>query len=171
MAEKSVLIEDAVEEIRGILDSEELRYSYDEEDKTFKLGFNRSDSPLGTMRLAIYARPAPDDPEKCIRLTATCTAGFNAPVKRRAEVAEYLHRANYGMIYGKFELDYDDGEVIFRMSLNTVDGLPCHDALDDLYKVPTAMVNRYADGMLEVSMGLLTPEKAIEKIENNEDED
>ena len=29
-------------------------------------------------------------------------------------MAEYLHRANYGLRVGNFELDYDDGEIRYK---------------------------------------------------------
>lgn len=166
---KSVSMEEAVDAIRDIFESNELKYVYDEEESKFKAIFGRSDSPLGTMTLVVYLKESSREPGTCIRITSRCFVGFNAPVKRRAEIAEYLHRANYGLVYGHFEMDYDDGEVLFKMSVNTVDGLPGLDALDDLCNLPLLMMNRYADGMLEVSMGMYKPLEAIKKIEDEDD--
>jgi hypothetical protein len=37
---------------------------------------------------------------------------------RRLPVAEYLTRANYGLVIGNFEMDLDDGEVRFKVALD-----------------------------------------------------
>ena len=38
------------------------------------------------------------------------SAGRGAEIKRQ-DIAEYLTRANYGMVMGNFEMDYSDGEI------------------------------------------------------------
>src|SRR3954466_14252381 len=40
------------------------------------------------------------------------------PAERRAEVAMFLTRANYGLPIGNFEIDLDDGEVRFKTSID-----------------------------------------------------
>jgi hypothetical protein len=40
------------------------------------------------------------------------------PQAKRAAVAEYLTRINYGLSVGNFEMDFDDGEVRFRTGLD-----------------------------------------------------
>lgn len=40
----------------------------------------------------------------------------------RGNVAEFLHRANYGLVLGNFEIDLSDGEVRFKVGLD-VEGL------------------------------------------------
>jgi hypothetical protein len=42
----------------------------------------------------------------------------SVPAAQLAAVAELLTRANYGLIIGNFELNYDDGEVRFRTSID-----------------------------------------------------
>ena len=42
---------------------------------------------------------------------------WEIPDRNRLEVAEYLHRANYGLLLGSFEMDYDDGDVRFRSAM------------------------------------------------------
>jgi hypothetical protein len=43
------------------------------------------------------------------------------PVAGRAAVAELITRINYGLPVGNFEMDFDDGEVRFRTSLDGED--------------------------------------------------
>lgn len=60
-----------------------------------------------------------------------CIASFRqtVPDARRLEAAEYLHRINYGLLLGNFEMDYDEGEVRFRTSL-MAEGSLTHEVLD-----------------------------------------
>ena len=69
------------------------------------------------------------------------------------------------MIFGCFELDYDDGEIRFRISLNCNDGLPGPSVLEDLWDLPAMMAERYGNGIIAVSMGMLSAEEAIKRIE------
>jgi len=46
---------------------------------------------------------------------------FRVPEERRAEVSEYLTRANYGLAAGNFELDLADGEVRYKTALQRHD--------------------------------------------------
>ena len=45
-------------------------------------------------------------------------APVKAPEEVRAAVAEYITRANYGLRIGNFEMDYTDGEVRYKSSLD-----------------------------------------------------
>jgi hypothetical protein len=38
----------------------------------------------------------------------------NVPAAKRAAVAEFLTRANFGLVIGNFEMNMDDGEVTSR---------------------------------------------------------
>jgi len=42
----------------------------------------------------------------------------NAPENKRSPVAEFITRANYGTIIGNFELDYTDGEIRYKTSID-----------------------------------------------------
>lgn len=42
---------------------------------------------------------------------------FSVPEERRAAVAEFITRANYGMVAGNFELDLGDGDLRYKTSL------------------------------------------------------
>ena len=45
-------------------------------------------------------------------------APVKAPEEARPAVAEFITRANYGMRIGNFEMDYSDGEVRYKSSLD-----------------------------------------------------
>lgn len=72
---------------------------------------------------------------------------FNVPRERRAAVAEFLTRANYGLQIGNFELDLDDGEVRFKTSID-VKGAELTPALVDRAVVMNLhATNRYLAGI------------------------
>jgi hypothetical protein len=52
------------------------------------------------------------------RFVFYCMAPEPAAEDRRGEVAEFLHRANDGLTLGCFEVDWDDGTVRFRASID-----------------------------------------------------
>lgn len=80
-----------------------------------------------------------------------CIASFRqtVPDARRLEAAEYLHRINYGLLLGNFEMDYDEGEVRFRTSL-MAEGSLTHEVLDRYIQMPAAMLDRYAPGLAAI---------------------
>lgn len=80
-----------------------------------------------------------------------CIASFRqtVPDARRLEAAEYLHRINYGLLLGNFEMDYDEGEVRFRTSL-MAEGSLTQEVLDRYIQMPAAMLDRYAPGLAAI---------------------
>lgn len=69
------------------------------------------------------------------------------PDERRLEVADFLHRANYGLLLGNFETDLDAGEVRFRTALLTDGEALSTGILDRYIQMPAAMLDRYAAGI------------------------
>src|SRR5262245_1344418 len=45
----------------------------------------------------------------------------NTPEGKRPAMAEYLTRANYGLYIGNFELDFNDGEIRYKTSIDVTD--------------------------------------------------
>lgn len=69
------------------------------------------------------------------------------PDEHRMEVAEFLHRINYGLLLGNFEMDLDDGILRFRTALiSDSDEIP-HSILAQYIQMPAAMLDRYAAGI------------------------
>ena len=56
--------------------------------------------------------------ERYERVAFYSVAPYNVPEERRPAVAEFVTRVNYGLAIGNFELDYADGEVRFKTSLD-----------------------------------------------------
>jgi hypothetical protein len=85
----------------------------------------------------------------------------HAPPERRAAVATYLTRVNFGQMVGAFEMDLDDGEVRFRTSID-LEGEPMTGPLLSgvVYPNHQAMID-YLPGLLQVIAGEKDPDLAF----------
>lgn len=81
------------------------------------------------------------------------------------EVAEFITRANYGLKYGAFEMDWNDGEVRFHLTTPMAAILADRNNIPMITALPSQMLDRYSKGFTEVLMGLKTPEEAIKDCE------
>lgn len=94
----------------------------------------------------------------------------NAPPNKRAAAAEFITRANYGMIIGNFEMNYDDGEIRYKTSVD-IEGAELSFALvKQAVYANVATVDRYLPGLMAVIYGNADPETAIIRVENSDDE-
>jgi hypothetical protein len=92
-------------------------------------------------------------------------APFNVPEDARIAVAEFITRANYGMRIGNFELDFRDGEVRYKSSLD-FEGTTLTPALIKHAIYPAVLtMDRYMPGLMGVAHGGKSPAEAIAEIE------
>lgn len=90
------------------------------------------------------------------------------PALKRMRVAEYLLRANYGLVIGNFELDLDEGELRFRTSLDIQDTAFPSELLKPLVYTNVRMMDRYLPGLMAVLYAELTPQAALRLVEADE---
>lgn len=92
-------------------------------------------------------------------------APVKIPEEVRMAVAEYLTRANYGLRIGNFELDYSDGEVRYKSSLDFEGQILTQELIRNAIYPAVHTMDRYLNGLLRVSFGGATPHEAIEEVE------
>ncbi|MEQ8756920.1 MAG: YbjN domain-containing protein [Coleofasciculus sp. G1-WW12-02] len=81
-------------------------------------------------------------------------------------VAEFITRANYGLSIGNFELDFADGEIRFKTSIDvTEDGFGLA-TIERLVYTNVLMMDRYLPGLMTILSGSASPEQAIQAIES-----
>ncbi len=96
-------------------------------------------------------------------------APVKAPEEARLAVAEFITRANYGLRIGNFELDFDDGEVRYKSSLD-FEGATLTPALIKHTIYPSVQtMDSYLPGLMKVVYGDKPPADAIAEIEGNGD--
>jgi hypothetical protein len=87
-------------------------------------------------------------------------------------VAEYITRANYGLRIGNFEMDYGDGEVRFKASVDFEGTELQPQMVRTMVHAVFVTANHYLPGLMRVMYGGLTPAEAIREVEsgiNNKD--
>ena len=87
------------------------------------------------------------------------------PEERRDEIALFLTRANYGMPVGNFEMDYSDGEVRYKTSIDLEDIEEFQLLLRNLLYANVLNMDKYFPGMMRVVFGGLSAVEAIAEIE------
>ena len=90
---------------------------------------------------------------------------LTAPGDKKDKVAEYLHRANYDMMLGNFELDFRDGEIRFKVTTDYGDQKPDLDQLNRAIDCCLTMADRYIEGVGLIIFAGHTPEQAISMVE------
>lgn len=87
----------------------------------------------------------------------------------RAKVAEFLHRANYGLMIGNFDFDFRDGEISYRVAIYCGDEdfePPTYEQINFAVVISLMMIQKYGDALIKVVFGLLEAEEAIDSVES-----
>jgi hypothetical protein len=133
---------------------------FDTDRECFRVGFE------GTQAAWVCLAYALDDDEQLVFYSI---APVHADEAHRAAVAEYLTRANAGLILGNFEMNYATGEVRFKTSIDAEGtGLSPPLIRHVLYANVQAM-DRYLPGLMLVLADGAAPQAAIERVERPAD--
>jgi hypothetical protein len=87
------------------------------------------------------------------------------PRDKREAVAEFLHRVNFGLIIGSFEIDMDDGEVRYKTSIDVEDDRLTYALIKRLVYPNVLMMDKYYPGIMAVVYGNIDPKEAVELVE------
>ncbi len=135
---------------------DEWPFSLMEELMALRTGFKGSNGEW-----ACYAR-ARDEHEQFI-FYSICPV--KAPEKDRQRMAEFLTRANYGLLIGNFEMDFSDGEIRYKSSID-IEGDRLSTALvKNMVYANVLTMDRYLPGIMKVLYADLAPAEAIEMVE------
>jgi hypothetical protein len=89
------------------------------------------------------------------------------PENKRLAVAEYLTRANYGLILGNFEMDFSDGEVRYKTSIDVEGGQLTPWMIRTMVYTNVLMMDRYLPGIMSVIYGGVSPADAVAQVEQS----
>jgi hypothetical protein len=104
------------------------------------------------------------DEEKCWLIFYSYMP-VNAPPDKMGQVAEFLTRANRGMRIGNFELDYDDGEIRYKTSIDVEGGELSNKMIDNLLRANLTTIDRYFAGLMELIYGDKPAAEIVRRIE------
>lgn len=157
MSKYSTKIADAIQEF---LHDDDWHYTFREEKGTFHFSLS-THSRLNTVDYFIAVR------EDHYRVLCVSPLSVNTDdAQELARMAEFITRANYGMTRGCFEMDYHDGEIRFRMTVDCDgDAVPTQEIVKNSVYVPASMFNRYGSGMVHTMFSDLNPAAIVRACE------
>ncbi len=146
-----------IEDIASVYEDEGLNFSTDDENQLIHFRMDTEVSPDVLFRVRIVNSRT---------VLFETKLPMNIPEKSREAVSSYLTRANYGLLVGCFQMDFDDGELTYNAA-------GCHDdddALSDdvirrLTYVGFNMFDRYIPGVFAIVYSGKEPAKAYEDVE------
>ena len=146
----------AYEKLIQHLDNQNIGYWSRSEDRSICTDFR---GEVGTYR--VFARVDADDS----LFQVFGSSPVRVPQGSRPAIAETLVRANCGLKVGKFEMDYDEGDLRFHASqLLPTDTLE-DETIARLIGTTMAMLNTYLPAVLSVIYGNELPKDAIRHAE------
>ena len=93
-----------------------------------------------------------------------CSYGPYVPESRRAAVAEAVSRINIQLWLGNFELDFSDGEIRHRMSIDVESGLLSGKMVDNMLGFTLNSMDRFNVPLMRVAFGGVEPELALASV-------
>jgi hypothetical protein len=90
----------------------------------------------------------------------------NVPEHKLMAVAEFLTRANSGMILGNFELDFTEGGISYKTSIDVEGDRLSFALIKTLVYANVTMMDEYWPGIMSVIYGGVEVREAIESIES-----
>ena len=110
-----------------------------------------------------YCYAKVDEAEQRFAFYSVCP--YLASPAKLAAMAEYTSRANYGMTIGNFELDFTDGEIRYKTSMDFQDHKPTLGSISQLVYTNISMMERYLPGILSIVKEDREADEAIQAIE------
>ena len=138
------------------LEANDWRYSENAEKGYYSL---QIECDPGSVRMIIDT----DEKEGTNLLLAYVLYPVRVPEARRQAVMELITRANYKMTVGNFEMDFGDGEIRFRMSLDLVGQGFTDDSIERVFTYSLRTANRLYAPLLGVAFGEIVPSDAVER--------
>ena len=90
----------------------------------------------------------------------------NATKSKLQAIAEFITKANYGMIIGNFELDFKDGEIRYKTSIDVEDETLTSTLIKQLVFTNVAMMDKYLPGIRSIIEDNESPDEAISHVED-----
>ena len=147
-----------IDEIKTFFKNNNWKYEYNKEDNIFISGLDMG-NVLGNVRMFILLE---ENSYNVYMILNSKSEGSNYPL-----IAEFLHRANYGLKDGNFEMDYRDGEIRYKSFVNFKNIDVSQEVIEESIIVGAAMIASYGKGLLKLMLGEGTVTECIEYCENS----
>ncbi|MEB3279027.1 MAG: YbjN domain-containing protein [Lyngbya sp.] len=88
------------------------------------------------------------------------------PDYKRYNVAALITMINYGILIGNFEMNFSDGEIRYKTSLDVEGDRLSSTLVKHLVYANVTTMDKYLPAIMSVIFGNLSPEEVISRIEN-----
>lgn len=88
-----------------------------------------------------------------------------APESARSAIAEFLTRANFGIVIGNFELNFDSGEIRYKTSIDVEGDDLSSSLIHPLVYTNIMTMDQYLPGIRAIIENQLPPQVAIAQVE------
>ena len=151
--------EDIVKAINTFLTEDNWNFYFDEKHGVFQFGL-RIKSKIKKVNYRIYVA------ENDYMVYAISPLGVDEDDERMlAAMAEFICRANYGLVNGNFELDMSDGEIRFKCFVDCDNITPSTEVIRNSIHYPAAMFKQYGSGIADIIFGNASAKEAVANCE------
>ena len=151
--------EDIVKAINTFLTEDNWNFYFDEKHGVFQFGL-RIKSKIKKVNYRIYVA------ENDYIVYAISPLGVDEDDERMlAAMAEFICRANYGLVNGNFELDMSDGEIRFKCFVDCDNITPSTEVIRNSIHCPAAMFKQYGSGIVDSIFGNASAKEVVANCE------
>lgn len=90
---------------------------------------------------------------------------LKAPLDKRFAIAEFITRVNYILIVGNFEMDFTDGEIRCRTSIDVEGSVLTTPLFRQMTIANFSVMDRYLPGIMGIIHDALSPEEALATVD------
>lgn len=154
--EDSIEYQPVSEVIREFFDQDDWNYVQLEDGNTLQMSYQGDNG-----RWTCYASPA----DESQRFMFYSVAPLDTPSNKISTMVEFLTKANYGLMIGNFEIDFNDGEIRYKTSIDVENDQLTTNLVKNLVYVNVETMDNYLPGIVGILNNQLSPDEAIAKIE------
>ncbi len=159
--EATNFVEKVQKSVASYLDSQNWKYVWDEDRQVFLLVFSLEG--VGDLREVIQLYPEADNSQ--IRISSRAYANFNVPADKRGEIAKLLLARNFSTILSGYQMDMNDGEVLFETTFFCYnEQIPSADIFDRFINVPVIEIQKMHGAMMKIIHAGATAETAYKEL-------
>ncbi|MBQ4050860.1 MAG: YbjN domain-containing protein [Oscillospiraceae bacterium] len=147
--------------VKEYLDSQNWKYKHEEEKHRFIFGMKLDCENVDGCMLVVTARDEED-------LSCKALYEFKVPENSRPAVTEYITRANYGLFLGNFQMDLNDGELIYQTYAAFYDHRAMQQEVRRVIQVAIHMAERYGQGFYDIINYGVDPAEAVKFFESDD---
>lgn len=147
--------------VNDFLKEDDWHFSFDEKRGIFRFGLGLK----GKLKKLHYIVDIKED--EYLVYAISPLGADEEDAKMMANMAEFICRANYGLKMGNFELDFDDGEVRFKVHVLCKGVTPTAEMIKRSIYCPATMFDHYGSGIVDIIFNDTSGKAAVEKCEKH----